>query len=129
MSRPKSSGTTTIGCMPPIPIVPVTHFVEEKCLFKEVWALVGPTISRNLNRITLPNQYQLYCIAFMEGMRMCYSQLQEQGHQNEQGTVRNTQIDVSDTEESVARESPSGIQGLANIDRVEYCTFPYECCL
>lgn len=60
MARMTSLGDT-------FPVVPVTHFVEERASLGDAWHLVGPTIKRNYRK---SSQQDLYCIAFIEGMRM-----------------------------------------------------------
>ena len=62
----KRTGMSHLG--DPFPIVSVTAF-ERGCGFptNDVWPIVGPTIARNYRSAS---QQELYCIAFIEGMRM-----------------------------------------------------------
>lgn len=56
---------------PPIPIVPVTHFVRDgRVSLEDAWKLVGPTIDYNLRHVNAADMWKLYAIAFLEGMRM-----------------------------------------------------------
>lgn len=67
----------TIG--PPIPIVPVTHFKRGEYsqeFYDMAWYIVGPTIHANMAR-GQTQQHMLYCIAFIEGMRLAASILND----------------------------------------------------
>ena len=65
----------------PFPLVPVSHFVRETVPLKEACQLVGPTIERNSGR----SNQDLYCIAFIEGMRMAYYHLRQNADKQESG--------------------------------------------
>lgn len=54
----------------PFPLVPIQHFQTvqlPKNMMKNAWELVGPTINRNMQ---VASMQDLFCIAFMEGVRM-----------------------------------------------------------
>jgi len=57
-----------------VPLVPVTHFERLRVNMSDAWHLVGPTIQRNMHK---SNPQQLYCIAFLEGMRMAQFAMKE----------------------------------------------------
>lgn len=72
-------GFIHFGGTPPIPIVPNKDFISESYgdeFYKMAWYLVGPTIRAN-QHIKVIDQHQLYCIAFIEGMRMAISNLKD----------------------------------------------------
>lgn len=66
MSRAKKESTMQLG--DPFPLIPMTHFVKDQRFnLRDAWRLVGPTIYQNYRK---HNQQDLYCIAFIEVMRM-----------------------------------------------------------
>lgn len=57
-----------------VPLVPVNDFKKLNFDMRDAWHLVGPTIQRNMR---FCNAQQLYCVAFIEGMRMARFALKE----------------------------------------------------
>lgn len=108
MRRGVSNRFVTFG--PPIPVVPVGHFVEiglEAEIYDYAWHLVGPTIDRNIERM---NSHQLICIAFIEGMRMAVA------------TINGAKDESS--KRSTPRQQAGGLQELGSATRVEYLGYP-----
>ncbi|MEO0976008.1 MAG: hypothetical protein AAFY24_02065 [Pseudomonadota bacterium] len=63
-----------VHLMSPVPLVPVGHFEKLSVDLDDAWHLVSPTIRRNMHN---SNPQQLYCIAFIEGMRMAIFGMQD----------------------------------------------------
>jgi hypothetical protein len=108
---------------PPIPLVPFGHFVQESHdpeFYDMAWYLVGPTIEKNLEKhYTRP--HQLYCIAFIEGMRMAIKGIEDRNESRRE--------ELLPSSGSTSQEPADSLSRVANQGGVEYITFPGEICL
>jgi hypothetical protein len=109
MGRPPKSATHRIQFGPAIPLVPIGDFVNLGYgdeFYDMAWYIVGPTIERNFEKLhTKP--HILYCIAFIEGMRMAISQLTDAGENNESRKEK-----LRTSKEPVAQEPVRGLYEL-----------------
>lgn len=115
------TSTIPFGAYPPVPTVPINDFVHKSLpreTYDKAWHLVGPTIQKNLFKTSAANQHVLYCIAFIEGMRMALASYEE-GPPNEQ-----RKPELRETEGSAPQEPSPPIQNLGTERRVVYLGYP-----
>lgn len=117
--------TISFNVGPPIPLVPNSkgYWVSKPkgLSLDDAWHLVGPTIQRNLRTTRADEQWKLYAIAFVEGMRMCLHGLEERQKRDES---RRQELRAS--EESTPSIETGGVQTMGPTPRVHYTSFPTD---